>query len=57
MNDIAATGVDMEDVFRTLEDEGVEKFEVSWGELVEDVKKSLDAAKSGSDNPSDAADS
>ena len=55
MDDIAAIGVDLPDVFRVLEDEGVEKFEASWAELVRDVKKSLDAAASGSDNPSDAA--
>lgn len=44
MDDIAAAGVDLVDVFRVLEDEGVEKFEASWAELLEDVKKSLDAA-------------
>jgi len=38
-----------------LEDEGVEKFEASWAELLEDVKKSLKAAAKGSDRPSDAA--
>ncbi|WP_305786451.1 transaldolase [Symbioplanes lichenis] len=55
MDDVAAAGVDLTDVFRVLEDEGVEKFEASWGELLEDVRKSLEAAKQGSDNPSDAA--
>ena len=55
MDDIAEIGVDMDDVFRTLEDEGVEKFEASWAELVEDVKKSLKAAAKGSSSPSDAA--
>jgi transaldolase len=55
MDDVARAGVDLADVFRVLEDEGVEKFEVSWNELVSDVKKSLDAAASGSDSPSDAA--
>jgi len=55
MDDIAALGVDYDDVFRTLEDEGVEKFEASWAELVRDVKKSLDAAAAGASNPSDAA--
>ena len=57
MDDVAAIGVDLTDVFKVLEDEGVEKFEASWGELLEDVKKSLDAAKAGSSSPSDAADS
>ena len=57
MDDVAAVGVDLTEVFKVLEDEGVEKFEASWGELLDDVKKSLDAAKAGSDSPSDAADS
>ena len=52
---IAEIGVDLDDVFRVLEDEGVEKFEASWAELVEDVEKSLKAAAKGSSNPSDAA--
>ena len=55
MDDIAALGVDYDDVFTVLEDEGVQKFEASWAELLEDVKKSLKAAAKGSDNPSDAA--
>lgn len=55
MDDVAAAGVDLDDVFRVLEDEGVEKFEASWAELLEDVKKSLAAAAKGADNPSDAA--
>ena len=55
MDDVARAGVDLADVFRVLEDEGVEKFEISWNELVSDVKKSLAAASSGSDSPSDAA--
>ena len=55
MDDVAAIGVDLDDVFRVLEDEGVEKFEASWAELLADVKKSLDAAAAGADNPSDAA--
>jgi transaldolase len=55
MDDIEALGVDYTDVFLTLENEGVEKFEASWGELVGDVKKSLEAAGKGSSSPSDAA--
>ena len=57
MDDVAAVGVDLADVYKALEDEGVDKFEVSWGELLDDVKKSLKAAAKGKDNPSDAADS
>jgi transaldolase len=55
MDDIEALGVDYTDVFLTLENEGVEKFEASWAELVGDVQKSLDAARAGSSSPSDAA--
>jgi transaldolase len=55
MSDLAAVGVDMDDVVQVLEDEGVDKFEASWKELLEGVQKSLDAAAKGSDSPSDAA--
>jgi transaldolase len=37
-------GVDLTDVFLTLEDEGVQKFEQSWTELLDTVKGQLDAA-------------
>jgi transaldolase len=55
MSDLAAVGVDMDDVVQVLEDEGVDKFEASWKELLEGVQKSLDAAAKGSASPSDAA--
>jgi len=55
MADLAAAGIDMDDVVKVLEDEGVEKFEASWNELLEGVDKSLKAAASGAKNPSDAA--
>jgi transaldolase len=55
MTDLAAVGVDVDDVVQVLEDEGVEKFETSWVELLEGVQKSLEAAAKGADNPSDAA--
>ncbi len=42
---LAALGVDYDDVTATLEREGVDKFNVSWGELVETVKTALEAAK------------
>ena len=38
-------GIDLTDVFQVLEDEGVEKFEKSWHELLDTVKGQLDAAK------------
>jgi transaldolase len=42
---ISAVGVDYDDVTDLLEREGVEKFIVSWGELVDSVAKALEAAK------------
>jgi len=54
-DDLAAAGIDFDDVVKVLEDEGVEKFEASWVELLDDIKRSLDAAAAGADNPSDAA--
>ena len=38
-------GVDLTDVFLVLEDEAVEKFEVSWRELLDTVKGQLDSVK------------
>jgi transaldolase len=35
-------GVDYDDVVRVLEEEGVEKFEASWTELLETVKRELE---------------
>ncbi len=55
MADLAAVGVDFDDVVKVLEEEGVEKFEASWKELLEGVDKSLKAAAAGSSSPSDAA--
>ncbi len=39
-------GIDLTDVFLTLENEGVEKFDKSWTELLETVKGQLDGATS-----------
>jgi transaldolase len=55
MADLAEQGVDFDDVTQVLEDEGVEKFEASWLELLDGVQKSLKAAAKGKSNPSDAA--
>lgn len=41
MQAIAAAGVDMDDVFLTLENEGVQKFEASWEELLATVRDQL----------------
>ena len=40
--DIAAVGIDMDDVFRVLEDEGVEKFVVAWVDLLDNLQKALE---------------
>jgi transaldolase len=42
---VSAVGVDYDDVTDLLEREGVEKFIISWGELVESVAIALKAAK------------
>jgi transaldolase len=43
-DELAKVGVDLPDVFRLLEDEGVEKFEKSWLELLDATQEQLDAA-------------
>lgn len=44
LNDIEAQGVSYNDVVKKLEDEGIEKFDASWAELLETVKKALASA-------------
>jgi len=41
---LSAVGIDLPDVFKVLEDEGVEKFEKSWLELLDATQAQLDAA-------------
>jgi transaldolase len=53
--DLARVGVDMSDVIATLEREGVEKFEASWRELLDGVRKSLAEAAQGAERPGQAA--
>ncbi|MGC4880428.1 transaldolase [Micromonospora sp. DT43] len=53
--DLESVGVDMADVIATLEREGVEKFEASWQELLDGVRKSLEAAAKGKGAPNKAA--
>jgi transaldolase len=55
MSDLAAVGIDFDDVTETLEREGVDKFEASWVELLEGVSRSLKEAAKGSSDPNDAA--
>jgi len=45
LDDLAAVGVDYDDVTALLEKEGVEKFIVSWNELLDIVTAALEAAK------------
>ncbi|OBG70887.1 transaldolase [Mycobacterium sp. E2462] len=41
---LSALGIDLTDVFKVLENEGVEKFVDSWKELLEETQKQLDSA-------------
>ncbi|MCY7373434.1 MAG: transaldolase [Spirochaetaceae bacterium] len=41
MSALADAGIDVDDVVQVLEDEGVEKFETSWSELLESTRKEL----------------
>jgi transaldolase len=54
-NDLATLGIDFDDVVEVLEREGVQKFDASWAELVEDVQIALDEAKAGKPNPGSSA--
>jgi transaldolase len=43
---LSSVGIDLTDVFLVLENEGVDKFEKSWGELLEATQGQLDEKKS-----------
>jgi transaldolase len=43
---LEAIGIDLVDVFKVLEDEGVDKFEKSWNELLKATQAQLDEKKS-----------
>jgi len=43
---LEGVGIDLTDVFLTLENEGVQKFEASWSELADTVQGQLDAVSS-----------
>ncbi|MFE9789174.1 transaldolase [Nocardia salmonicida] len=45
--DLAAVGIDLDDVFALLEREGVDKFESAWGELIEATTGALGVAAEG----------
>ncbi|MFY1672021.1 transaldolase [Plantactinospora sp. WMMB334] len=55
LDGLTAAGIDFDDVIATLEREGVEKFEASWLELLDGVRKSLESAAEGSGKPNRAA--
>jgi transaldolase len=42
MQAVADSGVDLDDVFTVLEDEGIQKFADSWDELTESVRSELE---------------
>jgi transaldolase len=43
LDELAKLGVEYDDVVQVLEDEGIEKFETAWSELIASVKGELDA--------------
>jgi transaldolase len=45
MKAVADAGVDLDDVFAVLEDEGIQKFTDSWDELTESVRSELEDKK------------
>ena len=56
LDQLAAVGIDFDDVVEVLEREGLEKFDKSWAELVETVRTALDDAKDGKASPGESAD-
>jgi transaldolase len=42
---LAEAGIDIDDVYQVLEDEGVDKFDKSWAELLASVQDQLAKAK------------
>jgi transaldolase len=42
---LTAAGIDLDDVVKVLEDEGVDKFVVAWEQLLEAVAKALAEAR------------
>jgi transaldolase len=56
LDSLASVGIDFDDVVDVLESEGVQKFDASWGELVETVQTALTEAKQGKSSPGSGAD-
>jgi len=42
---VSDAGIDLDDVFRVLEDEGVQKFAEAWDELTSSVQEQLQDKK------------
>jgi transaldolase len=42
---LADAGIDLDDVFQVLEDEGVQKFVDAWDELTDSIKSELEKQK------------
>lgn len=45
LSDVTAAGIDLDDVFTVLEDEGIQKFTDFWNELTESVRSQLENKK------------
>jgi transaldolase len=45
LDDVSAVGVDLEDVFSLLEDDGVAKFAASWRQLLDAYPTSVTTAE------------
>lgn len=54
LDDLKAVGIDYDDVVKVLEDEGVEKFEVSWNQLIDQLTANLAGADDGGNGPDPA---
>jgi transaldolase len=54
LDDLAALGIDYDDVTATLEREGVDKFAQSWLELLQSVESQLASTKGGVEEPESA---
>jgi len=55
LDQLAAVGVDFDDVVEVLEKEGLQKFDASWTELVQTVQTALADAKKGKSSPGESA--
>ena len=45
MKAVTDAGIDLDDVFKVLEDEGIQKFTDSWDELADSVRAELEDKK------------